>query len=762
MKVFLLRITLLIVILSLLSAGCGRESSHVAGIVTSADTGNPLQGAQVRIDEGTATTDAKGHYDIKNVPEGNRLLEADAEGYVPFSRTISVEPGLRVVLDIELEPVHVGSATIQGSVRDTGTDSPIVGAFVSIGTSQRETGQQGDFKFVGLEVGEHKLTITADGYKPYSRDLTVEEGVSVVLHIALSNEEDVASQTPADAAAEVPEESPTVEDTVAHLTGTTESLPQEPSAPKFDEEVPAAIAETSPPEVTPKPYCAIEMSGPSEFPLCGWLGIQEIHDGDISPDGKYVALSTEFGVEIRELESLSFCSAIPSGSTSAVAFSPDGRFIAQVLDTNSSVTSLLVREFDTGEVLTSTMIYAAKAVSFLGEGDRIVVDSGGEIACIDWTTESWLWQFDASWHPVWSVSADERCLAYYNKERIVVYDLEKEEEYTSWPLEERPGVTVFSRDGKLLATGGEDKRAKIWDVAEGKCLKDFWWHETAIKSLSFSSDANLLAVGCDNGVIRVWDIESEEYLYTWRMEGSVSFLSFCMGDRHIVAGSSKGECSLWDVKTGSCISSIPPLLTNVYIDGITFLTKRLLAVAEHRHERYRISTWDVFSRVRLHSFDIPCEVQYMAALPNGDLVTVLDDRTVTTWDPLTGALLGNVSIRSEAARRYAVCSALGVFAFAVGSSVEVWDVETGTALWSFQASENVAFPLAFSDDGKKLAITVTDKEGKVMEIWDIGSRTCTSKFELPESAGYRICFSLPMAVCSQVRILKHAQPWYGT
>jgi WD40 repeat protein len=64
---------------------------------------------------------------------------------------------------------------------------------------------------------------------------------------------------------------------------------------------------------------------------------------------------------------------------------------------------------------------------------------------------------------------------------------------------------VFSPDGDKLATGGDDKMLKVWDVKSGKELARFP-HPGSVTAVVVTPDSRYAITACADGNIRVWNL----------------------------------------------------------------------------------------------------------------------------------------------------------------------------------------------------------------------------------------------------------------
>jgi WD40 repeat protein len=107
----------------------------------------------------------------------------------------------------------------------------------------------------------------------------------------------------------------------------------------------------------------------------------------------------------------------------------------------------------------------------------------------------------------------------------------------------------FSRDGSLVAAGGEDNRVEILRVSDGSLVKTLEL-KASCDGLRFTHNGKFLAVGDELQQISVWRTSNWELVQVTRHGGSgdnaVNSIDFNRDDRRMVSGGSNGEVKIWD------------------------------------------------------------------------------------------------------------------------------------------------------------------------------------------------------------------------
>jgi WD40 repeat protein len=115
----------------------------------------------------------------------------------------------------------------------------------------------------------------------------------------------------------------------------------------------------------------------------------------------------------------------------------------------------------------------------------------------------------------------------------------------------------LSRDGKMLATAGQDTFVNVWLVSTDKPVA-MWKkkHPSETNGVAFTSSGTLLATGCADGKIRLFDwmpmsatVDSgKEMAVLEGHSGSVTDLCFTSNDERLVSSGGDRTVRVWDVK----------------------------------------------------------------------------------------------------------------------------------------------------------------------------------------------------------------------
>jgi len=123
-------------------------------------------------------------------------------------------------------------------------------------------------------------------------------------------------------------------------------------------------------------------------------------------------------------------------------------------------------------------------------------------------------------------------------------------------------AVAFSKDGTKFITGGWNQTAKIWETASGKLLKKLAVGGDSVYAVAFSPDGRLVATGGNQkrGFIRLWNVETGESEPTAEgfmgpagddeLKDGVLSVAFSRDGTKLLTASYDKTARLWDVKSG--------------------------------------------------------------------------------------------------------------------------------------------------------------------------------------------------------------------
>lgn len=166
------------------------EVAALNGQVLSIVGQRPVAGATVRVadTETEVQTDAEGKFELKELPVSNAetKLVVTAPGFLEEQVEVDPEKQGQNAMNIPLR----GATSIRGKVRDKASDSPIVGATVSLpnwGVSV-ESDEEGRFQIADVPAGKTSIEIAKPGYDATTLEETLTSDAAGELDVQLAGQ----------------------------------------------------------------------------------------------------------------------------------------------------------------------------------------------------------------------------------------------------------------------------------------------------------------------------------------------------------------------------------------------------------------------------------------------------------------------------------------------------------------------------------------------------------------------------------------------
>ncbi len=296
----------------------------------------------------------------------------------------------------------------------------------------------------------------------------------------------------------------------------------------------------------------------------------------------------------------------------------------------------------------------------------------------------------------------------------------------------------------VIATTG-DNTIKLWNrnTPETPETLRFKQHRDDIDALAFSANGKYLAAGSPNA-ITLWDIQQKQTVQTF--EGGANTLTFSPNNRYLATA--KWDLNLFDITDTDNFNQITLFAHrkhDVEIESLAFSPNGAYLLAGD--DNGYIKVWDIekqglaiqplkagTGRVR--------DIKFLNGTPQSHFVTVGTDGNIKFWRATDYQVERSISTGTVL---NLACSPDGkVLLTAAWDKVNLWDIQTGTDLFSFK---QVPRAVGFVPDTFTFATGDTDG---TLRIWD--NPIPDTHQQLTHQDTVRIIYFLPQEISPQLNI----------
>jgi len=186
---------------------------------------------------------------------------------------------------------------------------------------------------------------------------------------------------------------------------------------------------------------------------------------------------------------------------------------------------------------------------------------------------------------------------------------------------------AFNSKGTMLASGGADNIAILWDVQSKKNMRTLKGHTNWVCDLCFDEPGERLVTAGADGTARIWNVADGKELASIKVPGGEVWTAVFARNGDVLTGGKDGTLRRWAIGQVQPKASEKGHASDLYTIA---LTKEGLPATVGADGK--VVLWDEQLKVRASWQAHQGQAYSLAFLPDGRLATCGEDKTVRLWD----------------------------------------------------------------------------------------------------------------------------------
>jgi len=110
-------------------------------------------------------------------------------------------------------------------------------------------------------------------------------------------------------------------------------------------------------------------------------------------------------------------------------------------------------------------------------------------------------------------------------------------------------LALGHKSGRVLVTGGDDKKVNLWAVGKHGCIMSLSGHSTPVECVQFGHTEELVCAGSQTGALKIWDLEAAKIVRTLTgHKATIRCMDFHPYGDFLTSGSLDTSIKLWDIR----------------------------------------------------------------------------------------------------------------------------------------------------------------------------------------------------------------------